>query len=59
MCHNDLVKYNEPVIVDYFHLLGKSKGVKVSLKCNRCDGFYGYTKLNTLFLVSLTFLLVS
>ena len=32
MCHNDLVKYNEPVIVDYFHLLGKSKGVRVSLK---------------------------
>ena len=44
MCHNDLVKYNEPVVVDYFHLLGKSKGVKVSLKCNRCDVFYGYTK---------------
>ena len=42
MCHNDLVKYNEPVVVDYFHLLGKSKGVKVSLKCNRCDVFYGY-----------------
>ena len=29
--------YNEPVVVDYFHLLGKSKGVKVSLKCNLCD----------------------
>ena len=36
--------YNEPVVVDYFHLLGKSKGVKVSLKCNLCDVFYGYTK---------------
>lgn len=44
MCHNDLVKYNEPVVVDYFHLLGKSKGIKVSLKCNRCDVFYGYSK---------------
>ena len=44
MCHNDVVKYNEPVVVDYFHLLGKSKGIKVSLKCNRCDVFYGYSK---------------
>ena len=44
MCHNDLAKYNEPIVVDYFHLLGKSKGVKVSLKCDRCDIFYGYTK---------------
>ena len=44
MCHNDLVKYNEPVVVDYFRLVGKSKAVKVSLKCNRCDVFYGYTK---------------
>ena len=44
MCQNDLVKYNEPVAVDYFHHLGKSKRVKVSLKCNRCGVFYGYTK---------------
>ena len=32
MCHNDLAKFNEPGVVDYFHLLGKSKGIKVSVK---------------------------
>ena len=44
ICHNDLVKYNDPVAVDYFHLRGKSRGVKVSLKCNRCGVLFGYTK---------------
>ncbi|KAJ7364966.1 Rad2 nuclease [Desmophyllum pertusum] len=43
-CQKDLVKYNDPVHVDYFHLRGHSKAVKVSLKCTRCDLFYGYSR---------------
>lgn len=43
-CHSHLVRYNNPVEVDYHHLNGSSKGVKCSLKCSRCDIFYGYTK---------------
>ena len=43
-CQSHLVRYNNPVEVDYHHLNGSSKGVKCSLKCNRCGIFYGYTK---------------
>lgn len=43
-CQSHLVRYNNPVEVDYHHLTGSSKGIKCSLKCSRCDIFYGYTK---------------
>jgi len=43
-CHSHLVGYNSPVKVDYYHLHGSSKGVKISLKCSGCGIFYGYTK---------------
>ena len=43
-CHSQLASYNNPVRVAYHHLNGASKGLKVSLKCNRCRIFYGYSK---------------
>lgn len=43
-CHNDLVRHNNPVMVDFYHLRGHTKAVKVSLKCNRCGISYGYSK---------------
>ena len=43
-CQSHLVRYNNPVEVDYYHLTGSSKGIKCSLKCSWCDIFYGYTK---------------
>ena len=43
-CQSHLVRYNNPVEVDYHHMNGSSKGIKCSLKCSRCDIFYGYTK---------------
>lgn len=43
-CHSQLASYNNPVLVAYHHLNGASKGVKVSLKCNRCGIYYGYSK---------------
>lgn len=43
-CQSHLVRYNNPVEVDYHHLTGSSKGIKCSLKCSQCDIFYGYTK---------------
>ena len=43
-CQSHLVRYNNPMEVDYHHLNGSNKGVKCSLKCSRCDIFYGYTK---------------
>ena len=38
-CQSHLVRYNNPVEVDYYHLNGSSKGVKCSLKCSRCGIF--------------------
>ena len=43
-CHSQLASYNNLVRVAYHHLNGASKGVKVSLKCNRCGIYYGYSK---------------
>ena len=43
-CQLHLVRYKNPVEVDYYHLNGSNKGVQCSLKCRRCDIFYGYTK---------------
>ena len=43
-CHSQLASYNNPVPVVYHHVNGASKGVKVSLKCNRCGIYYGYSK---------------
>lgn len=33
-CQSHLVRYNNPVEVDYYHLTGSSKGIKCSLKCS-------------------------
>ena len=38
-CQSHLVRYNNSVEVDYYHLNGSSKGVKCSLKCSRCGIF--------------------
>ena len=43
-CDSTLVRYNDPVKVNYHHHYGTSKGFKVSLKCNRCKTFYGYSR---------------
>jgi hypothetical protein len=43
-CDSILVRYNDPLKVKYHHHYGTSKGFKVSLKCNRCKTFYGYSK---------------
>lgn len=43
-CNSVLVRYNDPVKVNYHNHYGTSKGFKVSLKCNRCKTFYGYSK---------------
>ena len=39
-----LVAYNSPVKLDYFNRHEPFRVVKVSLKCNRCGLFYGYSK---------------
>ena len=44
-CNSCLVSHNKPVRVNFFGLNGhSSNAVKVSLKCNRCDTLYGYSK---------------
>ncbi|KAL9950743.1 hypothetical protein ACROYT_G043297 [Oculina patagonica] len=43
-CTSHLVRYNNPVEVEYHHLNGSAKGIKCSLKCTRCDFLYGYSK---------------
>ena len=43
-CNVSLVSYNDPINVQYHHHYGTSKGIKVSLKCNRCKKLYGYSK---------------
>ena len=43
-CKFNLVAYNSPVKVDYFNRHGSFQAVKVSLKCNHCGLFYGYSK---------------
>ena len=43
-CDSALVSYNTPVRVLYHGRHGTSKGIKASLKCNRCKLFYGYSK---------------
>ncbi len=43
-CDSALVSYNTPVRVLYHQRNGTSKAIKVSLKCNRCKLFYGYSK---------------
>ncbi|KAJ7358653.1 hypothetical protein OS493_022086 [Desmophyllum pertusum] len=43
-CNAVLVPHNRPVKVDFFGIRGPSEGIKVSLKCNHCGFFYGYSK---------------
>ena len=43
-CHSPLVSHNNPVKVDCFNIEGKFPAVKVSLRCNHCIIFYGYSK---------------
>ena len=43
-CHLQLLSYNNSVRVAYHNLNGVSKGVKVSLTCNWCCIYYGYSK---------------
>ena len=43
-CKSALVRYDKPVKVKVHGLSGTSDGVKVSLKCNRCNTFYGYSR---------------
>ena len=43
-CQSQLQSYNRPVKIDFYHCNGAFKGVKVSLKCNRCGIYYGYSK---------------
>ena len=43
-CNMLLVQHNEPVRAQYHHHYGTSKAVKVSLKCNRWNRYYGYSK---------------
>ncbi|XP_046862207.1 uncharacterized protein LOC124455592 [Xenia sp. Carnegie-2017] len=43
-CNHDLVSYNKPVKVQVHDLSGTTDGVKVSLRCNRCNLLYGYSK---------------
>ena len=43
-CNFYLVAYNSPVKLDYFNSHESFWVVKVSLKCNRCGLFYGYSK---------------
>ncbi|XP_046846506.1 uncharacterized protein LOC124440225 [Xenia sp. Carnegie-2017] len=43
-CNHDLVRYNKPVKVQVHDLSGTTDGVKVSLRCNRCNLLYGYSK---------------
>jgi hypothetical protein len=43
-CNSSLVRHNNPVKVQYHHLNGTSEGIKVSLKCNKCNTLYGYSK---------------
>ena len=43
-CNSVLVRYNDPVKVNYHRHYGTSNGFKVSLKCNRCKTFCGYSK---------------
>ena len=43
-CQSQLASYNSPVRVEFYHVNGASKSVKVSLKCNRCGIYYGYSK---------------
>ena len=47
-CKSALVRYNKPVKVKVHGLSGTSDGVKVSLKCNRCNTFYGYLRFGSL-----------
>ena len=47
-CKSALVRYNKPVKVKVHGLSGTSDGVKVSLKCNRCNTFYGYSRFGSL-----------
>ncbi|XP_046862761.1 uncharacterized protein LOC124456333 [Xenia sp. Carnegie-2017] len=43
-CNHDLVSYNKPVKVQVHDLSGTTDGVNVSLRCNRCNLLYGYSK---------------
>lgn len=43
-CHLQLLSYNNSVRVAYHNLNGASEGVKVSLTCNWCCIYYGYSK---------------
>ena len=43
-CQSQLQSYNRPVKIDFYHCNGAFKGDKVSLKCNRCGIYYGYSK---------------
>ena len=47
-CKSALVRYDKPVKVKVHGLSGTSDGVKVSLKCNRCNTFYGYSRFGSL-----------
>ena len=47
-CKSALVWYNKPVKVKVHGLSGTSGGVKVPLKCNRCNTFYGYSRFGSL-----------
>lgn len=46
-CNSSLVIYNDPVKVLVQDVFGTGDGVKVSLKCNRCSIFYGYSKFGS------------
>ncbi|KAL9966282.1 hypothetical protein ACROYT_G024334 [Oculina patagonica] len=43
-CKRELVTHNRPVKVEFFGVSGPREGYKVSLKCNHCGVFYGYSK---------------
>ena len=43
-CKDRLSSYSKVVEVDFFKLTGSLKAAKISLKCSRCQIFYGYSK---------------